>query len=176
MSSSHDPFAQAVFNATRNRAGATAARDKALQGVTPRYKTLPNPPIGTTKPNHAITRAALDLAVTKAVAVIGDPPQFAAPQRDPSCDGALQGVTPRDAALPNPEKRGTNPIHPRGDLTPRQLAAVRHLARGARPGEVVKGMGISRMTLSRWRRDPRFITALREAHLELLRPRRGPPV
>ena len=52
----------------------------------------------------------------------------------------------------------TDPPRP---LTPQQLEAARHLVRGASGAEAAAAANVRPETISRWRRDPAFISELR---------------
>jgi hypothetical protein len=98
-----------------------------------------------------------------------------------SADAHLARLTAVDVRLPNSQMRGTNP-RPTADLpaevaleaidlSPRQLAAARMLARGCKPADVAQTMKITRQGLWKWRRQPAFIAELRRLHELLARPR-----
>ena len=99
-------------------------------------------------------------------------------------DRRLPQVTPGDRSLPNSRicKSNPRPVGERepldacgqspGDLSPRQLAAARMIARGCKPADVAAAMKISRQGLWKWRRTPAFIAELRRLHELLARPTR----
>ena len=101
-------------------------------------------------------------------------------------DRRLPQVSPDDRGLPNSRICKSNPRPVRehepldacgqspGDLSPRQLAAARLIARGCKPADVAAAMKISRQGLWKWRRIPAFIAELRRLHETLARLARAP--
>jgi hypothetical protein len=88
-----------------------------------------------------------------------------------SRDMAQPGATGRDISDAGTEidKAKPNAAPGASNLSPRQLAAARELARGKRVGVVATELQIHRGTIFRWQRDPEFARELRRLHRVMLR-------
>ena len=95
----------------------------------------------------------------------------------PRVSRASGEATKPDITFPNPTKSSgareiskTNPNSRSAaqPLSPRQLAAVRHLSAGKRVGVVAAALRVTRQTISTWKRDPRFRAELARVHALLI--------
>jgi hypothetical protein len=96
-------------------------------------------------------------------------------------DPRLRRLISVDPRLSKPQLRGTNPplpalrhqsspAVPPPALTPRQLAAARMIARGAKPADVAAALQITPQGLWKWRKLPAFSAECRRLHEILARP------
>jgi hypothetical protein len=92
----------------------------------------------------------------------------------PIVDPSLPQLTPVDACLPSKPAARSKPIPTEiakvedatigSELSPRQLAAARMIARGRTPADVAQELGMTRQGLWKWRRMPHFAREVRRLH------------
>jgi hypothetical protein len=87
-------------------------------------------------------------------------------------DMRLPLSTPVDRRLLKSQSGKTNPNPTATQITalsPRQLAAARMLARGAKPVHVAANLDITRQGLWKWRRLPQFVAEIHRLHELMIR-------